>query len=61
MDFTAEQKLKAVRREIAKREGVYPRLVDRRLMTPEQMRYEIDVMRAIATDYSKEAAKDRLL
>jgi len=61
MNFTAEEKLKAVRREIAKREGVYKRLVERKAMTPEEARYQIEIFRAIANDLSKKAAEERLL
>jgi len=60
-NFTAEEKLQAVRREIKKRVDVYKRLVGDNRMSREEADYQIDIMRAIADDLSKEAAKERLL
>jgi hypothetical protein len=49
--ITRADKLAEVRREIAMREAVYPRRVQRGAMMPEQAQRQIAVMRAIAQDY----------
>lgn len=58
---TAEDKLKAVEREIGYRRRVYGRMVKERKMTPEMAVHQIDVFEAIAEDYRNQAQKERLL
>lgn len=59
--FTGAEKLAAVTREIGFRKRVYARRVAERKMTQEQMDREIAVFEAIAVDYEKAAASERLL
>ena len=59
--FTATDKLDAVRREIGKRNHVYPRLVTEGNLTQAKATREIAVMEARAVDYDALAAKERLL
>jgi hypothetical protein len=49
--FTTEEKWRAVRREIAIRERVYPQRVAARKMSEEDARQQLAIMRAIANDY----------
>ena len=46
MNITIEDQIKCVRREIAMRRRVYPRLVQRETMTQEQAAYELESMEA---------------
>lgn len=59
--FTAEEKLTAARREVLQRKRVYPRLIETGSMTPEKAKFETEIMDAIAADYEKLAAGERLL
>ncbi len=49
--FTAEEKLKVLKREIALRIQVYPTSIRLGKMKREEAQHQIDVMRAIARDY----------
>lgn len=51
--ITTKDKIKALKREIAMREAVYPRQVERGKMTRFEMEREITVMKAILADYLK--------
>lgn len=59
--FTAEEKLKAVERELGYRRHVYSRRVANNKMTQAQADRQIGVMEAIAEDYRTLAAGERLL
>jgi hypothetical protein len=59
--FTDTQKLEAVRREIRWRRKVFPNRVATSRMTPHEADYQIKIMEAIAADYERVAAKERLL
>ena len=59
-EFTVEQKLKCVTRELAMRMAVYPGQVRRGTMKQEEMDHEIDCMRAIRQDYVEQAVKKDL-
>ena len=59
--FTADDKLKAIEREIGYRRHVYPRRVMDKKMTQELADKQIAVMEAIAEDYRTAASKERLL
>jgi hypothetical protein len=61
MTFTAQQKLEAVERELGYRRRVYERLVDQGKMKRETSEREISIFEAIAEDYRKLAAGERLL
>ena len=50
-DFTREEKLRAIAREIALRERLYPAKVKRNEMSRDKAAHEISIMRAIARDY----------
>jgi len=60
-EFTPEDKLRAVEREILMRRRVYARYVQEGKMKQQQADQGIAVMEAIAEDYAKEVAKGRLL
>ena len=57
MIFTAEEKLREVRREIAMRKSVYTRTG----IAPHEAKFKIDIMEAIADDYEKLAKSERLI
>jgi hypothetical protein len=59
--FTYAEKLAAVEREIKLRRRVYPTRVTNGRMTQRLSDEQIAVMEAIAGDYRKAAAKERLL
>jgi hypothetical protein len=59
--FTAQQKLKAVQRELGFRHRVYARRVAEKKMTQQMMDDEIAVFQAIEADYEKAAAEERLI
>lgn len=59
--FTAEEKQKALAREIGFRKRVYARRVAERKMTQEQMDREIAIFEAIHRDYDDKVAGERLL
>jgi len=65
MTFTAREKAEEASREIAQRQGVYPRLVAQRRLTPAKADRQIAIMREILADYEAqaetEAARERLL
>lgn len=61
MIFTAEEKLRAVRREIMWRKKVYPNRVTTGRMRKAEADWEIAIMEAIEQDYNAEAKKERLL
>lgn len=61
MTFTAQQKLKAVERELGFRHRVYTRRVAEKKMSQTMMDDEIAVFEAIAADYRDQAAGERLL
>lgn len=61
MPFTAKQKKEAADREVGHRLRVYSRLVDKGVMTAKKAHYEIDIMRAIASDYQALAETERLV
>lgn len=57
--MTTDAKLKAVRREIAMRERVYPNRVANGRMTQFEADREIAVMRAIEQDYADRTERER--
>ena len=59
--ITNTDKLAAVRREIALRTKVYPRLIREGVMSPEKANRELALMQAIAADYERLAEGERLL
>ncbi len=61
MIFSAEQKLKAVERELGYRRRVYARRVTEGKMTQALADEQIAVFEAIASDYRAGAEKERLL
>ena len=58
--FTAEQKRKAVERELSFRRRVYPRFIEQRKMTRELADEQIAIFEAIRMDYSAAETKERL-
>jgi hypothetical protein len=60
-EFTAEQKLRALERELRLRQQVYPHRVATHRMTQQQADYQIGIMQAILDDYQEAAKKERLL
>ena len=58
MTFTNFQKLNCAVRELAYRQRVYSRLVERGKMSKADMTREIELMRDIADDYRALAAAD---
>lgn len=52
MKFTREQKIQALRREIALRRNVFARRVDLGKMTQEQADYEVAIMEEILEEYT---------
>lgn len=59
--FTADQKLKAVERELTYRRFVYQRRVETKAMTRQQADLQIALFEEIADDYRKLAASERLI
>jgi hypothetical protein len=59
-NWTNEEKLACVERELRYRRRVYQRRVEAETMTPEQMQREVSLMEAIRDDYQKLAAGERL-
>ena len=53
--FTAAEKLAEVRRELAMRRRVYPRLVDGGKLTQAESDRQIAIMEAVAVDYERRA------
>jgi len=60
-EFTATDKWKAAERELAYRRRVYPRWIEAGKMTDGFAAAQIAVMEAIAADYEKLAASERLI
>jgi hypothetical protein len=60
-EFTAQQKLQAIEREIQLRLRVYSRRVESSQMSRREADYQIDIMRAIALDYEQQAERERLI
>lgn len=52
MTFTAEQKLKAIQRELALRRRCYPQWITKGLMKPNDARHQIAIFEAIEADYT---------
>lgn len=59
--FTAEQKRKAVERELAFRRRVYPRFVEQEKMTQKLADEQIAIFEAIRMDYSAAEQNERLI
>lgn len=59
--ITAADKLACVEREIKMRQRVYPRWIEDGRMSAGKAAHEIACMEAIADDYRKAAAGERLL
>jgi hypothetical protein len=59
--WTAQDKLASVERELRYRLRVYPRRVAEGKMSEQQMRREISIMEAIVADLRANAEKERLL
>lgn len=60
-EFSNQDKLDCVQREIGKRKHVYPRLVSEGKLSQAKASREIAAMEAIAADYVPLAEKERLL
>lgn len=61
MMFTAEQKRKAVERELSFRRRVYPRWVESNKMTQRQADEQIAIFEAIRIDYGNAEQAERLI
>lgn len=61
LPFTAQQKADAAVREVKYRKRVFDRRVAEGKMTFAKAAYETDIMQAIADDYEKLAASERLI
>lgn len=61
MPVSLERQLRCVKREIKKREGVYPRWVERGSMTKQQADEEIEAMRAVLATLLELETKTRLI
>lgn len=59
MSYTTQQKLRALQREIALREQVYPRRVEAGRMAEHEATWQIGVMRAIEEDYLRRLERER--
>lgn len=59
--YSAEEKRKAILREINYRKFVYPRRVEAGTMTQKKANEELAIFEEIAADYTKLAEKERLL
>ena len=60
-EFTIEEKLREVEREIALRERFYPGWVSVGKVTAARAKKQLDILREIASDYRKEQQKGRLV
>ena len=60
-EWTAEQKLRAVERELKMRYRVYPRFIAEGKMTQQQADREVSIFEDIAADYRAQVEKSRLL
>jgi hypothetical protein len=61
MNFTAEQKRKAIERELTYRRRVYPRLIDNGKMTQKQADEQVAIFEAIRDDYARAEQNERLI
>jgi hypothetical protein len=61
MNYTADQKHRAILREISWRKRVYPRRVAEGKMSAQLAHDEVMIMEEIARDYAALADKERLL
>jgi hypothetical protein len=59
--FTAEQKKKAVERELTFRRRVYPRFIEQKKMTQKLADEQIAIFEAIRDDYTAAEGKERLI
>lgn len=59
--YSTEQKLKAIEREIVWRKRVYPRRIEDGKMTKQAAEFQLDIFRAIASDYRQQTERERLL
>jgi hypothetical protein len=59
--WTAQDKLACIERELRYRLRVYPRRVAEGKMSEQQMRREISIMEAIAADLRGNAERERLI
>lgn len=59
-NYTAEEKLDAVKRELVFRGRVYPRMVEAKKITPAFADRQIKLFEEIAADYEKVVAGGRL-
>jgi len=57
--YTAEQKHKEIRRELAFRRSVYPREIAKQRMTQQEANERIEIMREIAEEYHDMAVANR--
>jgi hypothetical protein len=57
--YPPEVKIRALKREVAMRQRVYPHQVSHKKMTQVEAEFEIEVMRAILKDYEESIKKDR--
>jgi hypothetical protein len=61
MIFTAEQKRRAVDRELAFRRRVYPRFIEQEKMTQKLADEQIAIFEAILADYTAAEKTERLI
>ena len=61
MAYTAEQKRKAIQRELAYRIHVYPRRIEAGKMTQQLANEQIAIFEAILEDYRKAEEGERLI
>lgn len=60
-EFTPQQKLDAIQRELDFRQRVYARRIQQGQMTHKKADYEIGVMRAIHADYFRMMEAEKLI
>jgi hypothetical protein len=56
--ITAADKLKELKRELAQRRRVYPRLIEKGSLTREAAARQTEIMEAIVADYEARAAEE---
>jgi hypothetical protein len=59
--FTAEQKRKAIERELSFRRRVYPRFIEQKKMTQQLADEQISIFEAIRADYANAETGERLI
>jgi hypothetical protein len=59
--YTAEDKKKAIERELGYRRRVYPRWIEQNRMTKRQADQQIEIFEAIRDDYAKAETTERLI